>query len=1266
MPVHKLTASFNAGELSPLMDSRVNVEKYDAGCRKLHNFLLHTHGPIFRRPGTEYMGDAADPDGKFRLLAFNFSATTRFVIEMSAGKFRFWSNGELVTKELAGSTVEVTAPHPYAQDELFEVQMKQVNDVCYFAHPKHHPIKLIRKADDDWTCENAPLRYPPLLDEYVEKESVATPTVTEVYNVPLQEAVEATFGQRTPGTIPTFSVNARASTLASPAQWFTVGWTWPSTPGTPFKTLTLQVLRPRDSTWVSVGNLALSTTGTAPASQQLQFRTVNNTALYADLKSGAGSWGLFATLSGFFAANTPAGSVPNLTFRLVYGPVSTNDLAGHFADVTDWQSNTASTNLVHVVQTVASKDIATTWTIPSAVGIGKTLSWQILGSSSWSSLYSWTLYTGLTASTFRLRYTAATTLVLEEKQANGSWLVRGTVTIAAAVSWKLRLLFGPETAQGVSVTSTITCATTNTSTSITMASTSGRSVGETVVGAGIPAGATVASITNGTTLVISVAATATSGSVSLKFTRDMRVVLSDGSTTHTAICQRMPSGPGLDFGTGGITIPKGKWQTRLSVPANATVPAGASVSLQKWNASAWVTVTSWALTPGIVKEYKGLNPPIELTADTVMRFLYKGGASLAKCSAGGAVIETVTYSTATGVTLSVSDTIGNGRTMTARDTADTPAPVKMFRTSHVGSFWQIAHRRELSYSELVGVVGSFTVFVSDPIRVAGRWDVTTYGTWTGTLYLERKTASNIWQVVRTWKSKGDRNVTASGTEEQDVDMRLRVSSGTTGAAASGAAVPRFILEAADSRTYGLVKITEVSPSPGEDATDACTVDVIRTIGEANSPTVLWAEGAWSDYRGFPAAVGLHEARLWFAGSRHQPQTLWASVSNDFENFRRSTLDDGAIAITLAAENSNSIRWINSAQALLIGTGGEEWALRSATEGAAITPTSLRVERQSGYSSMALSAKMIHEVTIFVQRDGQRVRQMTYQDTQQGYTAADLTVLAPHVTAGGVLQIDFQQAPTAILWVVTAKGKLAAMTFEREQNVFGWHLHDTDGDIETLCVLHGTPADEVWVGVKRTIDGVTKRYVERMQPQAMAGDWDTPETLVYADSAKTFTFETPTSALTGLEHLEGKTCVVLVDGTVHRRMAVQNGAIALDVPARVAIVGLPYTSEVQPMKQEVQMQDGTAQGRRFKLHGVTVRVDHSAAGEVSANPQDASLPWSRLPSTQSFGQATPLFTGERDVILESRHEAAVNLTVRQTDPLPLNITALILKFDIYND
>jgi hypothetical protein len=372
-----------------------------------------------------------------------------------------------------------------------------------------------------------------------------------------------------------------------------------------------------------------------------------------------------------------------------------------------------------------------------------------------------------------------------------------------------------------------------------------------------------------------------------------------------------------------------------------------------------------------------------------------------------------------------------------------------------------------------------------------------------------------------------------------------------------------------------------------------------------------------------------------------------------------------MALTLAAESSNSIRWLSSTTALLIGTGGEEWALRSAAEGTAITPTSVRVERQSGYSSMSLGAKMAHEVTLFVQRDGRRVRQLSYTDAQQSFTAADLTVLAPHVTEGGVRQVAFQQAPT-IVWVITNEGKLCGMTFEREQNVFGWHVHETDGEFESVCVLHGTPADEVWCVVKRVIGGETFRYVERMDTTAMAADWDSQQVLVYADSAKLYDFDEPETELDGLEHLEGKECVILADGCVHRPLTVTDGELTLDTAALRVIVGLPFTSEVQPMKQEVQMQDGTAQGRQFKLHAVTVRVDHSLGGEAISNPDDSTLQWELLGNPIVLGEAPPLFTGERDIILESRHENAVNLTVRQRDPLPLNITALILRFDVYDN
>jgi hypothetical protein len=91
--VHLEIQSFNAGELSPLLGARFNVEKVQSGCRRLRNFLIHVHGPAFRRPGMEYMGPAAGNGSRSRLLPFNFSTTTGAVLEFHPSGLRVWSNG---------------------------------------------------------------------------------------------------------------------------------------------------------------------------------------------------------------------------------------------------------------------------------------------------------------------------------------------------------------------------------------------------------------------------------------------------------------------------------------------------------------------------------------------------------------------------------------------------------------------------------------------------------------------------------------------------------------------------------------------------------------------------------------------------------------------------------------------------------------------------------------------------------------------------------------------------------------------------------------------------------------------------------------------------------------------------------------------------------------------------------------------------------------------------------------------------------------------
>lgn len=1181
MSVHVQKVSFNSGELDPLMDARVNVEKYESGCRKLENFVLHTHGPVSRRPGMEYIGLQDDQATASRFIEFNFSATTKALIEMTSGEFCIWSNGVKVP-------LLTPATHPYLAAEFFEVQVKQINDVVYLAHPNHPPRKLSRVADDNWKSEEITWKYPPMLDENVEDELKINPVVTELWRSQLSEAEEFEVPVLNDVPIP-FAELSRAGTVDT--AWFELRQFSSSA----LVTLSIEVLKLDGSAWVTVGSIG---NFNSPSRMQWCFQPATTaTTLRTRYRIFAsGSWGAWADFgtnqTSFLPSGSTAANMPTLDVRVRMKwagesdyNLSANAWVGFYAHTSAFGSLMElpehsepgykklpigfwSTGAVSPVVYVDYDKPAEPPTLPD-----KAVNLQIWNGAAWATVEAFNYKTD-NALSFIILNEAGTLKVME-----------GATTLYSIAStetgpWQMRFLSTYESFAGVS-----------------------------------------ANVAFQNSIFDDIHGSITESNFDYEFGRS-------------------PSAADEPY-TGGVTVEaNAAWQAVVQITDADEIPAGAKVTLQRKVNGTWGKIVEQDIADGEVGKDIIIGGKT-YTTDTLVRAIYTSTSG--ERTLGTMWIETVEFPASETTKLKLSSTSGNNRTLTASG--------DLFVADHVGSYWQIVHRRDLSYTEIVGVVGAFpkSKLTSAPLRVVGNWDVFTYGTWRGKLFLEQRIAGDKWQVLRTWSSNKDRNVTASGTTDTDVTLRLRAES-MTGVAASGAAVPRFLLEIADSRVYGLVKITSIT-SP-----TVAVVDVIRPA-HSTEDTIIWSEGAWSDKRGYPSALALHEQRLWFGGSAHQPATVWASVAGDFENFRRTTADDGSIALTLAAEASGSVRWLSSAPgSLLIGTAGDEWALRSTSEGG-ITTLTAKAEVQSSYSSAYLPARRANDVTLFIQRDGRRIRQMTFADGQQGFVASDVTVLASHVTKGGIRQLAFQQTPTAIIWCVTASGQLIGMTFEKDQNVFGWHRHITDGAIETVAVLHGTPSDEVWVGVRRTVAGATVRTLERMTFQETDSG---PSRLFYLDGAKKYEPTSPLTVCTGLAHLNGKSVLAMVDGVQSGPYTVSGGQITLAVPAnKPAIVGLPYTSTVQPMKQEVSMQDGTAQGRTFKLVDATVRVDKSLGGEVSADPADSSLRWVAIGLTGST-----LLTTQKRVKLESRHQKAVNVAIRSASTYPLTVTALTLSFDVH--
>lgn len=440
-----------------------------------------------------------------------------------------------------------------------------------------------------------------------------------------------------------------------------------------------------------------------------------------------------------------------------------------------------------------------------------------------------------------------------------------------------------------------------------------------------------------------------------------------------------------------------------------------------------------------------------------------------------------------------------------------------------------------------------------------------------------------------------------------------------------------------------------------------------TFGGTSLATTVWRLGLWSETTGYPAAVTFYQDRLAWGGCTAIPESVQLSETGNYLSHRPTeydtegtVIDSHAMNITLASNDVQYVRWISGdTGGLLVGTSSGEWTIAPSSLGGALTPTNINAVQMAAFGSAKIRAVKVGNTTLMVQRSGRKVRELTYVYYENKYHAPDMTVLAQHITRGGITEAAYQQEPHSILWSVRGDGVLLGFTYERDQQVIGWHRHTLGGtdvvveSVATIPAPDGT-RDEVWLVVKRTIDGSTKRYVEYMTKVWERGD--VQATCVFADCALQYD-GAATDAVSGLDHLEGETVCVLADGALHPDRTVASGAIALNREATKITVGLRYNSDAQTLRLEAGAANGTAQGKTQRSHRVTFRL-YEALG-ISVGPDfDHLTPRIVRTSADDMGAAVPLFSGDDsdtwdgDYSLENLH------CWRFSDPLPGTVLAIM--------
>lgn len=551
------------------------------------------------------------------------------------------------------------------------------------------------------------------------------------------------------------------------------------------------------------------------------------------------------------------------------------------------------------------------------------------------------------------------------------------------------------------------------------------------------------------------------------------------------------------------------------------------------------------------------------------------------------------------VKLKVGATFGN-TTLTADQ--------KFFKTTHVGAIFRLFHE---------GQSGVYSMGREDIFSDV--WTVTGIGPGTERLSSIRTdftdTGAIALRVQRSFDGpdEGFRTVTT-----------IQHDTGEVNVSDTGDNLTVFYRLAIPTGDYENGSVLATVTYPGGGKTGICrvtgytseTVVAVEVLERFSSTdwSSDWNEGRWSDRRGWPTSVQFFEGRLWWGGGSE----IAGSVSDDYHNFDDETEGDAApISRTIGKGPVANVVFMLSALRLLLGTSSSVLTVRSSGFDEPLTQSNSNAKPSETKGAANLRALLIDTRAVFVHRSGQRVFSLGYDANAGDYVGADFTKLVPDLLSAGVVSVAVQTFPDTRIHCVLGDGTVALLTYDAAEELLCWSTWSTDGVVERAMVLPGSGEDAIYYLVRRTINGATKRYLERWasEDECIGGTqtW-------LADCAVGVTG--PSATVTAA-HLKGEEVILWGDGVSHSPInndlsqtafVVDTGDGTITAPSSITsgVVGLPYQGDHVSTKLAYGAALGTAlnQPKRVDHVGFILYKTHnkglfygSDSGHLTPLPRD---------------------------------------------------------------
>lgn len=456
-------------------------------------------------------------------------------------------------------------------------------------------------------------------------------------------------------------------------------------------------------------------------------------------------------------------------------------------------------------------------------------------------------------------------------------------------------------------------------------------------------------------------------------------------------------------------------------------------------------------------------------------------------------------------------------------------------------------------------------------------------------------------------------------------------------------------------------------------------------GVVSVGTYKWELSLFGQNGIWPSSVCFFNDRLTFGLNAKNGPIVCCSCTGDYENFSDMTggevLATNAITLPILLD-LNKIQWLCAQDNLFVGTEGGIVAVKAMTSSEVFGPDNITYDNISSIGTCKIKPIRIGDDILYLGRLAKDIYAIQYNWETDSYAPDEVSLLAYNLLEEGVCSWALQYEPNRIVWLVRKDGKMVGLTYNKKQSVRAFHLHETDGNFESVACIPASDGtrDELYAVVKRNIGNTLVRYVETFKnglPLDVESGLTKAEQLEYLikncwflDCAKNYSFDEATDTITGLDHLEGKSVAVLADGKVQTSKIVSSGSITLDSAANIVLVGLSYEMKLEPMPLNIDF-NGTGQARSQRINQMICRLYRSANFKYSwdgVNWHEAEVKGDNELTLKSGDLI--LNWGDSNTFSKLNSDDIVNATgarmiFKQDTPLPVCFVAFYPQIEVSN-